>query len=213
MDFYWTKTEEPVRISEYASELGFNLRSLEYSGLSENKWSWINSKVKSSIVDYIAECWEDEDEERSGLLSEVKQGVYVITLADNLSIDYDGKPSKVLYIGRGKIRERLAAHFTHWIRHITESLQDISFDVWLTEIKTSGSKEAFKDVEADLLADFYEKFGSHPLQNSKSGDSHMRDHKYCSNWNKPLKNTSGINKGWSIKPLKNNDWALDFDEY
>lgn len=206
IEYYWTKNEEPIRISEFATNLGFNLRTLEYEGAPEDKWEWINKKIRNSILAYLSDSWE---EERSSPLSSVTQGIYVITLSDNLSIDYDGQPSKVLYIGRGQIRTRLADHFKQWIRYFTDSLQDISLDIWMTEIKVKGSKCAFKEVETDLLNHFYEKFNCYPIQNSKSGDYHEKEHNYCEEWNEPLRNPTNINYGWAIKPLRNNSWAIE----
>jgi len=212
IDYYWTKTSEPIRISEFASDLGFNLRSLEYEGLESEKWDWIHSKIRNSIISYIEGCWENEGEKRSTDFSLIKQGIYVLTLADNLSIDYDEQASKVLYIGRGQIRGRLSAHIKKWIREFSESLQDISFDVWMTEIKVKGSKYAYKEVEADLINHFYEKYDCFPIQNSKTGDYHEKEHDYPREWNRPLNNPSNINNGWSIKPLRNNPWSMEFKD-
>ena len=211
VEYFWTKTEEPIRISEFASDLGFNLRTLEYEGVPEDKWEWINKKIRDDILSYVSECWED-DEKRNSSLYSVKQGIYVVALSDNLSIDYGGEPSKVLYIGRGQIFNRLFAHFKQWISYFSDSLQDISFDIWMTEVKVSGSKNAFKDVETDLLNHFYDKFGCYPIQNAKSGNYHEKEHDYSDNWNKPLRNPTNINNGWAIRPLRNNDWAFEIEE-
>ena len=208
IDYCWTKSEEPIRISEFATNLGFNLRTLEAEGVQEDKWDWINAKIRNSILAYLSDCWV---EKRKSHLSSVTQGVYVITLSDNLSIDYGGNPSKVLYIGRGQIRTRLADHFKQWISYFTDSLQDISLDVWMTEIRVNGSKDAFKEVETDLLNHFYERFDCYPIQNTKAGDYHEKEHDYCGEWNKPLRNPTNINYGWSIKPLANNPWATGLE--
>ena len=212
IEYYWTKTEDPIRISEYATNIGFNLRSLDYENIPDDKREWINKKIRYDILAEISDCWEDEDQERNGKLSSVKQGIYVISLADNMSIDYNGNPSKVIYIGRGCIRSRLATHFKYWIKTFNDSLQDISFDIWMTEIRHPGSKNAFKEVEADLLDYFCNKYDCYPIQNSISGDIHNKNHDYDNDWNRPLRNPPDINNGWAIRPLKNNDWAIEFEE-
>jgi hypothetical protein len=207
IEYYWTKNQEPIRINDFAIDLGFNLCALEYEDIPKDKWEWINKKIRNSILGYLSDNWEDE---RDSLLSTVKQGIYIITLSDNLSIDYAGHPSKVLYIGRGKIRSGLAAHFKQLIRYFTDSLQDISLDIWMTEVKVNGSKNVFQQVETDLLNHFYEKYNCYPIQNSKSIDYQEKKHGYCEVWNEPLHSPTNINNGWAIKPLKNNYWAIEF---
>jgi hypothetical protein len=127
-------------------------------------------------------------------------------------VDYNGYPSKVIYIGRGKIRDRIKAHLAIWIKDFSDSLQDIAFDVWMAEVRVNGSKDAYKEVESDLINYFWNKFNCLPLQNSIAGQYHEKEHNYPNDWNLPLKNPSNIQNGWSIKPLKNNPWAMKFDD-
>jgi hypothetical protein len=212
INYYWTKTSVPIRISEYADNLGFNLRTLDRENTTDEQLEWVHSKIRNKILSDISECWEADEEGRQFNLASISQGIYVITLSDNLSIDYNGNPSKVLYIGRGQIRIRLYNHMIQWLRHFTESLQDISFDIWMSEIKVKGSKDAYKNVESDLINYFYEKFKCLPIQNSSKGHYHEKSHTYCEEWNKPLKNAPYINKGWAIKPLENNPWSIAFED-
>ncbi|MCD9495803.1 hypothetical protein [Photobacterium carnosum] len=210
IDYEWVKSEHPIRFSEYAADMGINLRTLSYDNVKSDIWDWIDSKVRNNILKDLDEIWEDKS---SSLLSSVKQGIYVITIADNLSIDYDGEPSKVLYIGRGQLRSRINSHLKYWLKHLSDSLQDISIHIWMTEIKVKGNKSAYKEVETDLLCYFHERFSVYPLQNAKSGDYHEKYHDYCSSWNLPLRNPSNINQGWSIKPLEGNPWYLEIPVY
>jgi len=190
--------------------MGVNLRTLAYDNVKENIWEWIDSKVRNNILKDLDEVWE---ESFSSQLASVKQGIYVITIGDNLSIDYDSLPSKVLYIGRGQLRSRINSHLKYWLKHLSDSLQDISIKIWMTEIKVKGNKNAYKEVETDLLSYFYDKFDMFPLQNSKSGDYHEKYHEYSKNWNLPLRNPPNINQGWSIKPLEGNPWYLEIPIY
>jgi hypothetical protein len=212
IEYQWITTEYPIRISEYANNLGINLRTLDYTTVPADMWNWIDGKIRSEIMGYLTECWEENATKE---FSKVSQGVYVITLSDNLSIDYNGKSSQVIYIGRGQIKSRLKEHLALWIRDLSDSLQDIAFDVWMMEVFVRGNANAFKEVESDLLKDFEDRFGCLPLQNKKRGDYKEKEHDYCEDWNKPLKNPSKhhIKNGWSIKPLGNNPWAImSFDD-
>jgi len=210
IQYDWVKSDYPIRFSEYASDMGINIRTLAYDNVKEDVWDWIESKVRNKILKDLDDIWE---ESTSSQLSAVKQGVYIITIDDNLSIDYDNEPSKVLYIGRGQLRSRINSHLKYWLKHLSDSLQDISIRFWMTEIKVKGNKTAYKEVETDLLWHFHEKFGVFPLQNTKSGDSHEKYHDYCKDWNLPLRNPTNINQGWSIKPLEGNPWYLEIPVY
>lgn len=212
----WTKTQEPIWINKIADELGFNLRTLKVEGIAEDKWDWIDKKIRTRILLDLDRCWE-EDGRRKNALAEVKQGVYVITLAGNLSIDYEGGPSKVLYIGRGQLRSRLNSHFKEWIRYLSDSLQDIALEIWMTEIKVPGSKNAFKEVESDLIRSFWDDYKEFPLQNRQHGDLNEKNHDYekktdKEKWNTPLHKPTNIQHGWSVKPLSQNPWHRELAE-
>jgi len=203
IEYEWVKNEHPIRFSEYASDMGINLRTLSYANVKGDVWDWIDSKVRSKILAELDRTWEEAFETS---LSAVSQGIYVITIAENLSIDYNGSSSKVLYIGRGQLRSRISSHLKFWLRNLSESLQDISIHVWMTEVKVRGNSGVYKDVESDLISHFYDKFDAYPVQNAKSGDIHEKNHEYAKNWNLPLRNPPNISQGWSIKPLDNNPW-------
>ncbi|HIF5802244.1 TPA: hypothetical protein ACX3E3_004084 [Vibrio parahaemolyticus] len=211
IEFEWVKNEHPIRFSEYANDIGINLRTLAYDSVKAEVWDWIDSRIRNRIMQDLDEVWEHE---YKSALSSVTQGIYVITLGDNLSIDYNNMPSKVIYIGRGQIRSRINNHLKFWLKNFSDSLQDISIHIWMTEIKVKGNRDVYKDVETDLLWHFYDKFDTYPIQNAKSGDYHEKEHEYSQDWNLPLRNPSNITQGWSIKPLRNNPWyeeAIYFD--
>lgn len=211
LNYEWVRCEEPIRISQFASDLGFNLRTLDYNGISSELWNSIDGKIRNSIMDYIDECWA-ESGQNTQPLSQVRQGIYAITLGDNLSIDYNGNPSKVLYIGRGHIRSRIYNHLKLWVRYLSDSLQDISLEVWMAEVKVRGVLDAYKEVESDLLSNYYDSYGVYPLQNNKSGDRHDKSHEYDCDWRAPLKKPTNIQHGWSIRPLSQNPWCVEFEE-
>ena len=210
IEYEWVKNEHPISFSECAADMGINLRTLSYDNIKEDVWNWIDSKVRSNILKDLDEIWSVQF---TSSLASVKQGIYVITIADSLSIDYDNQPSKVLYIGRGQLRSRINCHLKYWLKNLSDSLQDISIQIWMTEIKVRGNKGAYKEVETDLLSHFYSKFDVYPLQNAKSGDLHDKYHEYCEDWNLPLRNPSNINNGWSIKPLEGNPWYFEVPVY
>ncbi len=154
--------------------------------------------------------WEEDQWDTS--LSKVDKGVYVIKLSGNICIQYPNKESQIIYIGRGKVRNRIKTHLTNRVTHFSESLHDIKFQIWMTEIKVPGSPNAFKDVEADLIEVFEEESGDLPIQNSKGGNYHNKDHNYNAEWKMPLRADPYINNGWCIKPMSDNEWFVEIEE-
>ncbi len=154
--------------------------------------------------------WEEDQWDTS--LSKVDKGVYVIKLSGNICIQYPNKESQIIYIGRGKVRNRIKTHLTNRVTHFSESLHDIKFQIWMTEIKVPGSPNAFKDVEADLIEVFEEEYGDLPIQNSKGGNYHNKDHNYNAEWKMPLRADPYINNGWCIKPMSDNEWFVEIEE-
>ncbi|WP_135380791.1 hypothetical protein [Vibrio tasmaniensis] len=210
IEYEWVRNEYPIRFSKYASDMGINLLTLSYDNVKEDIWDWIDSKIRLRIVKDLEDVWESEF---NSSLSSVTQGIYVVTIGDNLSIDYQGLPSKVLYIGRGQLRSRINSHLKFWLKNLSDSLQDISIHIWMTEVKVRGNNQIYKEVETDLLSHFYHKYDALPLQNAKNGDFHEKEHDYGRNWNAPLRNPSNIQQGWSIKPLDNNPWYEELIVY
>jgi hypothetical protein len=200
----WTRTD-PISIREYASTCGFNLLTIDVDKLAKKQRIWIEKVVINSILAKIDDKWEDD--EWGVPLHQVIKGVYVITMAANICIEYKNGMSQVIYIGRGQIRKRIYSHFKNWITYFTESLQDIRFRFWMTEIKVPGSATAFHDVESELICRFKDKFGEFPLLNSIYGKNCGTEHSYnVANLTKPFRNERAIKGGWCIKPMPENQW-------
>ena len=62
---------------------------------------------------------------------------------------------------------------------------------------------AHRDVEADLLWYFADKFGSIPLMN-KQREYHSRYHEYDDGFFKPLQSEKGKGYLWALRPLISN---------
>lgn len=204
----WTKSQ-PISIRDYASRCGFNLLTINLMDLADENRKWIERKVITGILADIDKAWKTEWEKQ---LSQVDKGIYVITMAGNLCVQYKHGPSQVIYIGRGQIRKRFYQHLKNWVANFSESLQDIKFRFWMTEVKIPGSTNAFKDVESDLICNFRNKFGEFPLLNKKNGDTCQKYHSYNANLTKPFKNEHQIKSGWYIRPMADNEWFREIEE-
>jgi len=208
----WVSTEA-ISVRDSASTIGFNLHKIDLTNIADDKKKWIIDKIVKMILDKVQSAWEDAGYD--SLISGIEKGVYVITLADNISVQYKYDISQVLYIGRGKVRDRIKNHLVNWITHLSESLQDIKFKFWFTEIIKQGSPNAFKNVESDLICIFRNTYGEFPLLNKKNGDTCRVDHEYDASLKKPFRINPKAKTGWCIRPMEDNDWfreTLDADE-
>lgn len=205
----WTKTE-PITIREYGNYCGFNLSIIDLLTLSNERRNWIEKEIVSCILEELDATWKKYQWDTH--LSKVGKGVYVITLSGNMCIQYPNKESQVIYIGSGEIRKRIKAHLINWVTHFSESLHDIKFQIWMTEIKIPGSPNAFRDVEADLIEMFETEYGDLPIENSKAGNYHKNNHHYNTEWEIPLKINGSINSGWCIAPMPDNEWFSKKEE-
>jgi len=208
----WMRNEYPVRLGEVAKEFGVDIATLADYANPFEAFPWLESKVRFRILENIADEWNENKLEGMREFSEVRKGVYVITLASNISIDYSGKPSQVLYIGRGALKQRFSEHLKRWIPAITKSIYDFGLIFWMTEIRKAGSGDLFKEVESDLLVEFKDEYGRVPLQNKIRGKINEKLHSYENGWKKPFWKNKKLKSGWAIRPLEKNPWKMTLDE-
>ena len=108
------------------------------------------------------------------------------------------------------MRSRIYSHLKNWVSYFSESLQDISFYFWMTQIKKPGSPDAFMDIESELLSRFNHRFGDYPILNYKAGKRYKVEHTFDYTLTKPFKNLPSIKSGWKIKPMPENEWFKDY---
>ncbi|MBA3015238.1 MAG: hypothetical protein KKD63_03840 [Proteobacteria bacterium] len=215
IEIRWARTKDPIKLGDYAKDFGIDINILSYYSDSQpfSEFPWLESKVRNSILKDIEYYWEEEKEENMSSFANVKKGVYVITLMDNIGIEYGKEVSQVLYIGRGALKNRINDHLKIWIPAITNSIYDFSLCFWMTEVKRRNNSDFFKEVESDLLWEFREKHKTTPLQNKIMGADHNKYHNYKKGWKRPLwKMSKSLKDGWAIKPLGENPWAIKLDE-
>jgi len=216
IEILWIKNEEPIKLGDYAKDFGIDISTLSYHSIPSSTFPWLESKVRNGILRDLEDEWNEKKHESMACFSGVRKGVYVITLANNIGIEYGGEVpqvSQVLYIGCGALKQRLNAHLKIWIPAITSSIYDFALNFWMTEVKRQKNATFFKEVESDLLWEFREKHKAIPLQNKIMGVSHDKLHSYGRGWDRPLSNSSKkLKNGWAIKPLGKNPWRIKLDE-
>jgi hypothetical protein len=132
------------------------------------------------------------------------KSVYIIRLKAPFSIMYDEGYSPVLYIGRGDFQTRVTNHLKNWLNPLAKSLNSGFFEILFSVPKARNNVDFYKDVEADLIDVFVERYGIKPLNNLKR-ESVTRAHVYSE---VELKEAFGFGKGnsfkWAIWPIGKN---------
>ncbi|MGV3574638.1 MAG: hypothetical protein ACO1O4_05795 [Devosia sp.] len=97
--------------------------------------------------------------------------VYVIETPKSLPIRYDEGISNVCYIGRQGVRSsggRLLTHAKGWIaRYLILSSTAEHFKIHYCHPRRRNMADAYKDIEAFVINEFAEQFGSAPIFNKR----------------------------------------------
>lgn len=161
-------------------------------------WKTVRVPPSETVSWRATKAWLEKADAKMG-----PQSVYVIRTTKPFAIAYEQMASPVMYIGEGDFGSRLKSHLKNWIQPLIQSLSELTIEVCFTEIKVKGNSDAYKDVEADLLWRFAEKYGSVPLMN-RQFEYHDRDHEYERNFFKPIQSQKGSGYLWAIRPLISN---------
>lgn len=199
-----------ISVYDEARDLGFDLRKFDHQDFE------VQASVRKASIDRvmgkIKTAWDQNHDSRSPQrFSEVKNGVYVISIGEGFGVGYSGGTSEVMYIGRGVFSNRLRSHLHNWIFDMSRSLRDVPFRFYMSAIGDRRSPESFKDFEHFLLDRFREKFEEKPLINKIKGRAGHIDHEYGGSWKTPLDNR-GKKYLWTIRPTERNDWFKPYED-
>lgn len=204
----WAKTEL-ISIFDEARDLGFDLRKYDRQTIE------VQEAMKKATIDRVVsrvrQAWQDKAEGRKPYrgFSQVKNGVYIISIGGHFGVSYPSLPSEVMYIGRGVFANRIRSHLQNWIFEMSLSLRDVPFRFYMDAIGDGRSIEAFKDFEHVLLDQFSSKFGDKPLLNKIHGRDAKIEHSFSGNCFAPLDNR-GKTYLWVIRPTEKNAWFKEF---
>ena len=205
IDIEWAETE-PFNVAEEARRLGFDLRM--FASQPEEVRAAIRKMTVDRIVRTIREAWReayDHDYKDSQDFNRIANGVYVIAIGGGFAVDYRDGTSEVMYIGRGRIANRLRSHLANWIFEMSLSLKEVPFRFYMESVGDGRSPEAFKDLEHLMLHAFSAKFGEKPHINKIHGREGTIDHRFNGDWRRPFDNR-GRQVLWTIRPSRKNAW-------
>ncbi len=191
----------------YARHAGFDLSVYnEYSPA-------VQQELRRRAVNEAMRAIELAFDEHKFSLRTIKNGVYVITIANPLAIQYPSGQSQVLYIGRGDIYKRIKSHFERKLFEFMLSVGGAEFDFHFAKPARSGTPKYFEYIEQKMLEWFSDQHGENenqkcwPLLNRIAGAQKNYKDDSTDWWKYPLR---GTNKKplWAMKPTKHNDFAL-----
>lgn len=168
------------------------------------EWDWIDLSIGDKWSESRRKLIEAE-----APIDDLSRSVYVIRIAERYAIKYPDGPSPTIYIGRGNLPGRRAAHMK-WLSRLKNEFPDLTFELGVNKLRVRNNPMAYKDLEAALLLSFSDKFGSLPLKNRRS-------EKRQSNY--PFRQRDlgiGINPGsgghylWSIVPMRRSSFYKDY---
>jgi hypothetical protein len=184
-----------ISLRDAAEWVGFKIEKLrDFSQVTQNE---LKAKVVNSIISDLDTEWDYQAEKGgftnfSNKLTQVEKGIYVLCLDGGLCVNYAQRYSKVVYIGKGKIRHRIKSHLELKLLDFFLQIPGLQFSFYMTEPKKPGRNggEYFHDFEHDLLEEFSKLYGGQrPIFNRNAGRRHDNQHEHKGGWKLPLKNT------------------------
>lgn len=198
-----------ISMREAAEWVGFKFERL--SDFSRPTQGELKAAVIKSIIDDLDYEWNEQAAKIrnfSKQLSNVDRGIYVLCLDGGLCVNYEKGNSRIIYIGKGRIKQRIKSHLEKKLMSFFLKIPGLQFRFYMTEPKKNGPNSAmyYHDFEHDLLLEFKRVYGGTkgsdqwPIFNKNAGRSHSNNHSHKSGWTLPLKNT---NAGyiWSLGPI------------
>jgi hypothetical protein len=197
-----------ISLRDAAEWVGFKVENLaDFSAATQKEFK---AAVVNSIIEDLDTEWEEQRPRHpnfSSTLAQVTRGTYVLCLDGGLCVNYAGGNSRVLYIGKGRIRQRVKSHLEEKLLEFFLQIPGIRFRFYMTEPKKTGPGGAayFHDFENDLLEEFSRLYGddsndkSWPMFNKNAGRAHANHYMHKGSWKLPLKNTKA-GYVWSLSP-------------
>lgn len=144
-----------------------------------------------------------------------KQCVYVIRLTGEVAVDYKGRFSPVIYVGKGNAYSRLYKH-TNWLASLVSSIPQTAIAIHIAEVARRGHSTLYENIEADMLRWFAEDYKSVPWFNRRRESSKESRYEYTTDAQRTLRSHLGVGGGnsflWAIRPTHNNDQHEPYDK-
>lgn len=193
-------------LTVYARNAGFDFAI--YDEYSDEVKTELRKRTVTEAMRSIEWACQEHGFDLPGL----KGGVYVISLANPLSLLYPGGRSQVLYIGRGNVHGRIKAHFEHKLFDFMLSVSGADFDFHFAKPARAGTADYFHQVEHEMLEWFSDQYKGvdekrrYPILNKIAGNNLGYSPSATDWWKKPIK-ASGRRPLWEMRPTDFSDFT------
>ena len=205
--WYMIKNQSLARFANYA---GFDLALYDvYKPAAQQELR------KRSISEALKSMRSDIEEKFKFDIKSINKGVYVISLSNGLAIQYQNKPSDIIYIGMGAIFKRIRSHFEGKLFDLMLGLSGANFDFRFALPQMDEKDDYYRHVEHLMLEEFQSTYGGtpenkypkYPLMNKNAGtNKNISDPGTW--WRTPLKMT-GKKITWALAPMGSDFGTLD----
>lgn len=194
-----------LSLASYVRDAGFDL------SIYESYSPAVRRELKKRGIARAIAAIKEEFLNRGIDIRRVKQGIYVISLASPLCVEYEKRQSQVIYVGIGNLMGRIKTHFDRSLFDFMQSLSGANFDFYFAWPARPGCRDYYKHVEWQMLEYFAERYGGlhedrpYPILNKNAGSrKNIRDRSMW--WTKPLKNNGKIPR-WALRPTGHSHFA------
>lgn len=140
-------------------------------------------------------------------LDKPNQCVYVVRLKGSVAIAYGDEFSPVIYIGEGNAATRLYSHAT-WIAELLIAVPNAEIEVRVADCVRANDTCLCQYVEADLIANFIQKYRCLPWFNRQRETSYAGGRQYTdevvTEFRQRIGKVQGSRYLWAIRPTANN---------
>lgn len=160
----------------------------------ELKWHWIKFETSDTWSAVLAKLKNRGIKER-----DLSRCVYSIRLAAKFGINYPNGVSPTLYVGEGRLKQRVESH-RKWLKEMEKTFGPLGLQLAVATPRVQNNRVAYKEAEAALIQRFIEKYHSAPFKNSnieyqKYGHSFTKK-----SLNEALTPGSGTRYHWAVEP-------------
>lgn len=160
----------------------------------ELKWHWIKFGTTETWSVVLGKLKSQGIKEHH-----LSRCVYSIRLAAKFGIKYPNGVSPTLYVGEGRLKQRVESH-RKWLREMEKTFGSLGLQLAVATPRVQNNKVAYKEAEAALIQHFLEKYHSAPFKNSnieyqKFGHSFTK-----ASLNEALTPGNGARYHWAVEP-------------